>query len=124
MSATDPRNDLRATLADLDDRQRKIVGGLIAVMIENPERVKEREWITEQFTQITLIAAEFEDVGSVQEGVERVQTYVRANADELLATSYQLFQLVAEDLAPRVAEGISRTEAVAHALGYLAQEPT
>lgn len=119
MNSSDPRAALRATLRGFDERQRKIVGGLIAVMIEHPERVKEREWISEQFTQVTLLAAEFEDVGSVQEGVERLQTYARENIDALLGASYQLFQLAAEELVPRLAEGVTREQALAHALGYL-----
>jgi hypothetical protein len=119
---TDPRTHLRSHLAGLDARQRKIVGGVLAVMIENPERVREREWITEQFTQVVLLACEFEDVGSVQEGVERVQTYAREQLDPLLSACYQLFTVTAEDLAPRLAEGVSREDALAHALGYLGSE--
>ena len=38
---------LRATLAAFDPRQQKIVGGVVAVMIENPERVRDREWMVE-----------------------------------------------------------------------------
>ena len=117
----DPREALRATLATFDQRQRKIVGGVIAVMIENPQRVKEREWITEQFTQITLLACGFEDVDSVQDGMEQVQGYVQEQIDPVLNACYQLFGCVAEDLAPRLSEGITKEDAVAHALGYFSE---
>jgi len=112
---------LRATLARLDGRQRKIVGGVIAIMIENPERVREREWIAEQFTQVALLACGFEDVGGVQEGGGLLQVYVRENIDPLLNACYELFRRVGTDLAPRA--GLSRQEAVAHALSYFVSEP-
>jgi hypothetical protein len=113
---TDPRPALRRRLAALDARQRKIVGGVLAVMIENPERVREREWISEQFTQVVLLACGFEDVGSVQ-------AYAREQIDLLLSACYELFTVTAEDLAPRVREGVTREEALAHALDYLGQDP-
>jgi hypothetical protein len=117
------REGLRATLAAFDPRQQKIVGGVVAVMIENPERVRDREWMVEQYTHIVLFACDFEDVAGVQEGTERVQAYARDNIHPILNACYQLFQCVGDDLAPRVAEGITREEAVGHALGYFAPAP-
>ena len=121
---TDPRPALRATLSAMDERQKKIVGGVLAVMIENPERVREREWISEQFTQVVLLACDFEDVGSVDEGVGRIQAYAQEHIDPLLSACYQLFAVTAEDLAPRVPEGLTREDALAHAMGYFAAEPS
>ncbi len=114
------RDALRTTLAGFDTRQQKIVGGVVAVMIENPERVRDREWIVEQYTHIVLFACDFDDVSGVQEGTERVQAYARENIDTILNACYRLFQRVGDDLAPRVKDGISREEAVAHALSYFA----
>lgn len=120
---TDPRPALRATLSAFDERQKKIVGGVLAVMIKNPERVPEKEWISEQFTQVVLLACDFEDVGSVDQGVGRIQAYAQEHIDTLLSTCFQLFAVTAEDLAPRVAEGLTRDEALAHAMNYFAAEP-
>ncbi len=117
---TDPRPSLRATLSTFDERQKKIVGGVLAVMIENPDRVREKEWISEQFTQVVLLACDFEDVGSVDEGVGRIQAYAQEHIDTLLSACFQLFAVTAEDVAPRVAEGLTRDEALAHAMGYFA----
>ena len=121
-SDTSGREALRATLARLDERQRKIVGGVIAIMIENSERVREREWIAEQFTQVALLACGFEHVAGTQEGGTLLQDYVRENIDPLLNTCYELFQSVGADLAPRASEGLSRQDAVTHALSYLVNE--
>jgi hypothetical protein len=118
MSEALDRDGLRATLAGFDDRKKRIVGGLTAVMFKNPERVREREWITEQLTEVTLLAGEFEDVPSVDGGVDVVQGYLAENTDELLNACYLLFLAVGDDLAPRVAEGVTHTDAMVAALGY------
>jgi len=119
MQSSDPRQGLRATLATFDDRRKKIVGGVIVVMIENPERVKQREWISEQFTEIVLLTGDYERTGSVDEGVAHVGDYVRENIDAVLNACYLLFQLTAEDLAPKLEQGVTREQAVTHAMTYM-----
>ena len=59
MDAPTP-DEVRHALAHFDDQRQKIVAGMLTVMIENPKRVREREWIAEQLTQVTLVAGEFE----------------------------------------------------------------
>ncbi|MCA8981164.1 MAG: hypothetical protein H6831_00590 [Planctomycetes bacterium] len=118
MTDPDPRAALRATLAGFDQRQKKIVGGILAVMIENPDAVRNREWISEQFAQIALLSADFEHLEDVTQGVAEVQAYVQANAEAILSACFQLFQFTAEDLAPRVADGLTKQDALVHALGY------
>lgn len=118
---TPEAGELRATLAELDERQRKIVGGVVAILIEQPERARERELVVEQYTQVVLLACGFEDVASVHDGVEQVQAYAREQIDPLLNATFALFVRTAADLADR-AEPPSKEEAVAHALGYLAGE--
>lgn len=118
MAQPDPRAALRTTLATFDDRQKKIVGGILAVMIENPDAVRNREWMSEQLAQLTLLSADFEQLDDVMQGVAEVQAYVRENAEPILTACLQLFQFTAEDLAPRVSEGITRQDALAHALSY------
>ena len=123
MAEPDPRAALRITLATFDDRRKKIVGGILAVMIENPDAVQIREWISEQLAQVTLLTADFEHLDDVTQGVAEVQAYVQSNADSILGACFQLFQFTAEDLAPRVSEGITRQDALVHALGYFDPTP-
>ena len=54
------QEDVRGALAGFDDQRQKIVAAMLTVMIENPTRVRDREWIAEQLTQVTLLAGEFE----------------------------------------------------------------
>ena len=109
-SSTD-RETLRATLADFDDLQTKIVGGVLTVMFQNPTRVREREWISEQFCEVAALAANFEDV-------EQARAYIQEQINPILSACYALFQVVGEDLAPRVDEGLTHAQAMDQALSY------
>jgi len=121
MKTPDPEH-VRRTLAAFDERQRKIVGGLIAVMIRRSERVREREWICEQFTQLALLTAEEDDTASPDARAAALGRYVRANIDDVLNASYELFLRVAADMAARAHEDPSHADAVAQALTYFGGE--
>lgn len=111
MSPSLDRGELRSTLADFDDRRKKIVGGVLTVMFREPARVRDREWIAEQFTQVLLLTGGFASP-------EEVQIYARDNIHPLLNACYALFAVVGEDLAPRAADGFSHAEAMFLALSY------
>jgi hypothetical protein len=110
--------DVRRALAPLDVREQKIVGGLFALMVQHPDRVRDREWIAEQLAQVVVLAGEFA-VDSPDEGVLAVKTYLEENAEELLKGALLLFQRVGLDLAPRAEQGFTLEEALQLGLGYL-----
>lgn len=118
-----PPAEVRAALAPLDAREQKIVAGMLTVMIQHPSRVRDKEWISEQLTHLALLAGEFE-VDSAQAGVQAVQDYLQARANELVRASFLLFQRVGLDLAPRAAEGFTFEEAVARGLEYFSAAGT
>lgn len=127
MSLPSSSDDLRATLAALDARQRKIVGGMFALMIQNPERIREREWIVAGLTQVVLLSLEaVEDPGAAVESpmaaVEDVQRYAKEHADLLLNAAFSLFRQVGEDMAAR-AGGFAFEDAMAQALAYFVPDP-
>ena len=70
---------------------------------------------------LSALVVNFEEDLGPEQGMWEVQTYVRENVNPLLNACYLLFQVVGEDLAPRVDEGFSREDAVAHALGYFSR---
>ena len=109
---------LRASLSTLDARQKKILGGMVTVMIQSPERSREREWIVEQFTHLTLLAGDFEEVDSVDHGMRIVRDYVREHIDGLMNTAFQLFARVADDMSALPPGERSQERAVAQALSY------
>lgn len=117
MDAPTP-DDVRRALADLDVPRQKIVGGMLTVMIKNPQQVRDREWMARQMTEFTLVACEFE-ADTPQAGVQAVEAFLQANAEELMRASLLLYQRVGLDLAPRKAEGFTFEDAVRSGLEYL-----
>ena len=114
-----PRDELKASLRDFSETEKKVVGGVLAVMFQSPERVREREWIVEQFTEVALFTGEFEEVGEAHEGFEAAREWVHEHIDRVLNVCYALFVHVAEDLRKRHGEGtFSASDAMILALGY------
>jgi len=116
MNAPTPE-EVRTLLAPFDTRQQKIVAGMLTVMMKNPQRVKEREWIAEQLTELTLLAGDFE-VDSASEGVAAIHEYLRANTDRLLEAAFLLFQRVGLDLQARASSGFTFEEALQVGMSY------
>lgn len=110
--------DLRASLDPLDLVQQKIVAGLFAVMIQNPQKVKDREWMAEQVTSMTLYAGEF-TVDTPHEGVAAVQAYLQQHAAQLMTAALMLFQRVGLEMQPRMEEGFTVDDALKQGLRYL-----
>jgi hypothetical protein len=108
---------VRRALAVFDARQQKIVAGLLAVMMRAPHRVREREWMAEQLTQVTLLAGEFE-ADTPAAAVQAVEDFLREHAHELVSAALLLFQRVGLDLAPRAAAGFPFEEALGLGLAY------
>ena len=122
MSTPDPQA-VRAALAHLDPRSQKIVSGLFAIMIKDPGKVRDREWICEQLTQVTLLAGDFE-AETPDMGVAAVKSFLLEHTDPLLEASYLLFQRVGLDLAPQAKEGFTYEDAMRSALAYLPDAPS
>jgi hypothetical protein len=85
---------LRAELAALGDEARKVVGGLVVVMMREPERVRDREWLLENYT---LLASEALGLGDGR--LDELQTFVLAQRDAVLNATMRLFLRVAADLS-------------------------
>lgn len=110
--------DVRQRLSRLDGRDQKIVAGLLGVMMQNAARVRDREWVAQQLTEMTILAGDFE-ADNPAAGVQVVQDFLRQNAARLIEASFLLFQRVSLDLAPRAAEGFTFDEALRCGLSYL-----
>lgn len=113
MESSLDRADLRNRLAALAPREKKIVGGMLAVMFKNPDRVSDREWVTEQFLHVALLAGEMDDV-------EAVRRYAKEHITPVLNACFLAFQCTAEDLAPRAESGFTMEEAMFQAMTYFA----
>ncbi len=113
------RQDLRRDLSTFDEVQTKVAGGMLAVMFASPDRVKDREWMSEQFTQVALLTGQFEEAEHAHEGVEVAQAWIKANITAVLNACFALFVHVAEDMRGRHgSETFSASDAMIQALGY------
>lgn len=119
MSSPSP-DEVRAALAGFDDRGQKIVIGLLSVMINDPERVRDREWVAERLTELTLLAGGFEDEDP-QASVRAIEAFLQEQSEGLVRAALLLFQRVGLDLAPRASEGggFSFEDAVQCGLAYM-----
>ncbi len=117
------RDELRRSLSTFDEIQTKVAGGVLAVMFGEPTRVQDREWMSEQFTQVALLTGQFEEIEHAHDGVEVAQAWIRANISQVMNACFALFVHVAEDMRKRHGEGeFSASDAMIQALGYF--DPT
>jgi len=112
-------DEVRSALTPLDARGKKIVLGLLTVMIKNAGQVRDREWVAEQLTHLTLLAGDFE-ADSAPDAVEAVQKYLLENGESLVNCALLLFQRVGMDMAPRAESGFTFEEALQQGMTYFA----
>lgn len=113
------RDELRAELAGFDETRKKVVGGMLALMFQSPEKARDRDWLAEQFTQVSLLTGQFEDVEHAHEGLEVAQGWIRSNIDPVLNACFALFVLVAEDVQQEdAAAELTTADAMLRALAY------
>lgn len=113
------RSTLRRQLAQFDDLRTKIVGGVLAVMFGSPDKIRDRDWMAEQFTQVTLLTGHFDGDEHAHEGAERATRWIQDNIHPILNACFALFVHVAEDM--REAHGqdsFSASDAMVQALSY------
>ena len=113
------RDALRATLREFDEIQTKVIGGVLAVMFGEPTKIQDREWMSEQFTQVALLTGQFEEVEHAHVGLELAQAWIQSNISPLLNACFALFVHTADDMRREHGEGeFSASDAMIQALGY------
>jgi|FLOH01.1.fsa_nt_gi hypothetical protein len=92
---TSPEPDrLHTDLMALAEGPSKIVAGLVVLMMKEPQKVRDREWLMEAYTHIAAQALEMGDAR-----LQELQEIIRTERDSVLNLSFQLFMRVAEDAA-------------------------
>jgi hypothetical protein len=93
---------VKELIAPLDALDRKILGGLVALMMTEPERIRDQEWMSEKFVHVSVIAHGFADDGPAStEDVARIQAYAQSRMPDIVLCAANLFVRVAEDLRER-----------------------
>ena len=113
-------DEARVQLAGLSQRERKIVGGLFAVMVREPTKVRDREWLLGRLAQVAALSNDGGDPESdPTTDLEALQGYLAEHHDRLLGAAFLLFHRVAVDLEAQAAEGFGFEDAMGRALAYL-----
>lgn len=115
MNTTNP-DDVRGALAELDITEQKIVSGMFTVMVQEPSRVREREWMGEKLAQMTLMAGTF-DADDPSEGVAAVELYLKPRSEKLVRASFLLFHQVALDMQAQP-DGFTFEDAIKAGISY------
>ncbi len=116
---------LRQQIHALDAVQKKVLGGLIVLMIRNHDRVKDQEWIFESFARLSVPALGLDEAGEVDADLDKVQEFVQRSSSAVLNIAFPLFAAVADDMRARMAAGESYglEDACTRALDYFDQVP-
>jgi hypothetical protein len=116
-SAPDP-DSLRHAITSLGDWPRKVVIGVVVLMMKEPQKIRDREWLLELYTHVAAQALEMGD-----ERLGELQDLVREQRDEILNLCFQLFLRVAEDA--RQAGGTpTLAQASVMAMAYFSEGPS
>jgi len=112
--------ELRARIRAFDPTEKKVLGGLIVLMIRNHHRIKDTEWIFESLARLSVPALGLDQEGEVDEDLDTVQEFVQRSSRQLLNVAFPLFVAVAGDMRQKMADGESYAldDACARALDY------
>lgn len=112
--------DLRTRLCALPREEQKLIGSLMALLLQDPHKAREREWVAEQVTQLFLLTHK-EAIEAHQDqssALAFIESEVRKKAPVWVELTFALFHQTAQDLTPLLKDGLSRGDALAHAMTY------
>ncbi|QDU65761.1 hypothetical protein [Engelhardtia mirabilis] len=123
MSDLPDRETLRQTIAGFDSTRQKVLGGMVLAMINQPDAIQDREWLSEGLAQMAARALELPDAPGPAE-LELLRAWILEHRDAVLNAAFAVFVRSAEDIQEAGAlEGLTFERASAAALVYLAPEP-
>ena len=116
-------DELREIIAPLDDLDRKVLGGIVAVWMAEPTKLRDQEWTAQQFVHVATVAYGFdgEQGPASTEDVERIRGYAQARMDDVLRVGLGLFVRVASEMQAREG-GFDYEDAQECVRGYLGGE--
>lgn len=124
MSGIPEPEAVRALVRALPDLDRKVLGGLVTLMIAEPARIRDQEWIAERFVHVAVVAHGF-DVdpptasAATSADVATIERYASERMPAVLEAAFALFVRTAEELRAR-GDGFTFDDARAIVLGYVA----
>ena len=95
-------DETRALVHPLDQLDRKVLGGIVAIWMSAPDRIRDREFTSQQFVHVATVAHGFDQDGdsgpASSEHVERIRDYAERRMEDVLRVGLALFVRVAEDM--------------------------
>ncbi len=90
-------------LQPLEDLDRKVLGGLVALWMSEPGKVKDREWTAQHFVHVATVAHGFDssDGPATSEHVETIRAYAATRMETVIRVGFALFVRVAHDMQER-----------------------
>jgi hypothetical protein len=120
MQRVPTQDEVRQQIQPLDELDRKVLGGMVALLMSEPKRLRDREWVAQQFVQVAVVAHGFAGEGddASTDDVERVRLYANLRMSVILDATLALFVRVAEDLRGSQGATLEMARGLVH--GYLA----
>lgn len=120
MQRVPTQDEVRQQIRPLDELDRKVLGGMVALLMREPHRLRDREWVAQQFVQVAVVAHGFQGEGdeASTDDVERVRLYANLRMAAILDAALALFVRVAEDLRSTQGATLEMARGLVH--GYLA----
>jgi hypothetical protein len=103
MNQLPTKDEVHVMLRPLADLDRKVLGGLVALWMSEPSKVKDREWTAQHFVHVATVAHGFDsnDGPATSEHVEVIRSYAQASMDTVIRVGFALFVRVAQDMQER-----------------------
>ena len=79
-------DEVRALIAPLVELDRKVLGGLAAVMIAQSDKVRDQEWLSEQFVHLAVVAHGIEDEDGGEAGASAAPASAESASTESAST--------------------------------------
>ena len=115
--------EIRAAIAELNGTERKVLGGMVVLMIHNHQKIKDQEWVAESFTRVSVSALERNTEGPVDEDIQVVSTFIEKSMGPVLNVAFPLFAQVAVDMQGQTGDaGFTLEDACTQALHYFEPE--
>lgn len=107
----------------LEDVDRKVLGGLVALWMSDPSKMRDKEWTAECFVHVATVAHGFDENGAAtSDDVDVIHKYAKDRMATVLRVGFALFVRVANDMQERE-DGFSFENAQESVRTYLEGAP-
>jgi len=96
--------EMHEMMRPLEHVDRKVLGGLVALWMSDPSKMRDKEWTSQCFVHVATIAHGFDENGAAtSDDVDVIQQYAKDRMATVLRVGFALFVRVANDMQEREA---------------------